>query len=87
MRKVVAHSGLVVSLVLSVRPSAPHEREPRPLAYAKQTGSDRENLSRSRSPLRTNNINNKDLVYVRRNKGEVNSLQLTPFRKVNVKQV
>ena len=73
MRKVVAHSGLVVSFVLSVRPSAPHVREPRPLAYAKQTGSDRENLSRSRRPLR---INKKDLVYVKRTKGEVNSLQL-----------
>ena len=54
MRKVVAHSGFVVSFVLSVLPREPHVREPRPFAYTKQTGSERENRSRSRSALRIN---------------------------------
>ena len=48
----MAHSGFVVSFVLSVLPREPHERDPRPLAYTKQTGSEREKRSRSRSALR-----------------------------------
>ena len=48
----MAHSGFVVSFVLSVRPKEPHVRDPRPLAYTKQTGSEREKRSRSRSALR-----------------------------------